>query len=240
MTTMIDGPVQDVSDPAAKAFEALREEVALMRRAMAGLAAERASIEIPDYSATLGVIAKGIADVADTTARLASRPALGLTPSEIIRQIAAGAVEARRDDHAMWQSARAYLDEVSQNLKTRLHVARQADAQNQWLLISGSTGLLAGMLVWALGFGPFVRAMPPSWRFPEHIAARMLQLNMWSAGEQLMRSSQPDDFHRLVQASYLADDNRDRISACQTSAARMGKPAPCVVLVQPVAPASGR
>ena len=59
MKTMIDGPVQDVPDPAAKAFEALREEVALARRAVAGLAAERASIEIPDYSATLGEIAKG-------------------------------------------------------------------------------------------------------------------------------------------------------------------------------------
>ena len=240
MTTIIDGPVQDVPDPAAKAFEALREEVALARRAVAGLAAERASIEIPDYSATLGEIAKGMADMAETTARLASRPALNLTPGGIAQQIAAGAIESRRDDHAMLQSACKHLDQVSLDLKTRLSLARQADAQNRWLAISASTGLLAGMLLWALGFGPVVRVMPASWRLPEHMAARMLRLDMWSAGEQLLRSSQPDNFHRLVQASYLADDNRDRISACQASAARMQKPAPCVVQVQPAAPASER
>ena len=240
MATMIDGPAQDVSDPAAKAFEALREEVALSRRAVAGLAAERASIEIPDYSATLGEIAKGIADMAETTARLASRPALSLMPSEIARQIAASAVESRRDDHAKLESACKYLDEVSVHLKTRLSLARKADAQNQWLMISGLTGLLAGILLWALGFGPMVRAMPSSWRLPEHMAARMLQLDTWSAGEQLMRSAQPDNFHRLVLASYLADDNRDRISACQASAARLQKPVTCVVQVQPAAPASER
>ena len=38
---------QPEADPATLAFEALREEVALVRRAVAGLAAERASIEIP-------------------------------------------------------------------------------------------------------------------------------------------------------------------------------------------------
>ena len=43
-------------DPAPLAFEALRGEVALVRRAVAGLAAERASIDIPDYSETLGQI----------------------------------------------------------------------------------------------------------------------------------------------------------------------------------------
>ena len=36
------------ADPATLAFEALREEVALGRRAVAGLSAERASIEIPE------------------------------------------------------------------------------------------------------------------------------------------------------------------------------------------------
>ena len=44
---------QAEADPATLAFEALREEVALVRRAVAGLAAERAAIEIPDYSEEL-------------------------------------------------------------------------------------------------------------------------------------------------------------------------------------------
>ena len=44
------------ADPATLAFEALREEVGLVRRAVAGLSAERAANETPDYSETLGKI----------------------------------------------------------------------------------------------------------------------------------------------------------------------------------------
>lgn len=42
--------------PAALAFDTLREAVALMRRAVVELAAERTAIEIPDYSETLAKI----------------------------------------------------------------------------------------------------------------------------------------------------------------------------------------
>ena len=58
---------QAEADPATLAFEALREEVALVRRAVAGLAAERTSIEIPDYSETLGQIMR--ASCGDDTKR---------------------------------------------------------------------------------------------------------------------------------------------------------------------------
>ena len=37
------------ADPAAQAFEALRQEIALLRRAVTGLAADQSSIEVPDY-----------------------------------------------------------------------------------------------------------------------------------------------------------------------------------------------
>jgi hypothetical protein len=48
-------------DSAAAAFEALREEVALVRRAVCGLAAERATTTIPYYSQTLANILQAVA-----------------------------------------------------------------------------------------------------------------------------------------------------------------------------------
>ena len=66
-------------DPAALAFEALREEVALARRAVAGLAAERASIEIPDYSESLGKIMQSSAATAKTLRALTEVPILHAT-----------------------------------------------------------------------------------------------------------------------------------------------------------------
>ena len=49
-----DAPVPEAAgDPAAEAFARLEGELALMRRAVQHLAAERADIVIPDYGATL-------------------------------------------------------------------------------------------------------------------------------------------------------------------------------------------
>ena len=48
----------DQGDPAAVAFEAMRSELALLRRAVEGLAVERGAADVPDYSETLGVISK--------------------------------------------------------------------------------------------------------------------------------------------------------------------------------------
>ena len=48
-------------DAAAEAFEGVRGELALLRRAVERLSAERAEVpEIPDYSETLGKMAKAL------------------------------------------------------------------------------------------------------------------------------------------------------------------------------------
>ena len=57
-----DPPVPEVAgDPAAEAFARLEGELALMRRAVQHLAAERADIVIPDYGPTLTDMVKRIA-----------------------------------------------------------------------------------------------------------------------------------------------------------------------------------
>jgi hypothetical protein len=43
-------------DPAEAAFARMQGELALLRRAIEAMAAERAGLEIPDYSATLSQI----------------------------------------------------------------------------------------------------------------------------------------------------------------------------------------
>ena len=89
---------QAEADPATLAFEALREEVALVRRAVAGLAAERASIEIPDYSETLGHIMRAFSATRESVKALAEMPALRLSAKDWSHEIATAAQEARRFD----------------------------------------------------------------------------------------------------------------------------------------------
>ncbi|WP_168073338.1 hypothetical protein [Caulobacter sp. SSI4214] len=79
---------------AAAAFEALRREVALLNVAVAGLAAERTPT--PDYSETLGEIAKGVSVAVGRLGKIMASPAFAQSPADLAGQIAAGGEEIRR------------------------------------------------------------------------------------------------------------------------------------------------
>jgi len=69
-----DAPVPEAAgDPAAEAFARLEGELALMRRAVQHLAAERADIVIPDYGATLTDMAKRMGAISESLKGMASR-----------------------------------------------------------------------------------------------------------------------------------------------------------------------
>ena len=159
-------PSQAPADPAALAFEALREEVALVRRAVTGLAAERAAIEIPDYSETLGQIMRTSEATAASLKALAARPALRLTAQDWGREIAVASEQARRADQQALTQARDTLQQAAREMTAKLTSAKSADKQRQWLLGTWTAGFFAGMILLAIGIGPVVRAMPESWHWP--------------------------------------------------------------------------
>ena len=104
----------DGQDDAAQAFEDLRAEVTLMRRAIERLTAERTELpEGPDYSETLGVISHNLSAVAQRIDALLKSPALALTPAEINRQIieigTAGRSEDRRAIAAAHRQPAAFI-----------------------------------------------------------------------------------------------------------------------------------
>jgi len=88
MSETTEGATVPVNEAAA-AFEELRQEIALMRRAVAGLSAEHASIEVPDYSQTLGQMGKALNAILRTNKELAEAPALRMNAQNWAEQIAA-------------------------------------------------------------------------------------------------------------------------------------------------------
>ncbi|MET0376493.1 MAG: hypothetical protein ABW128_19850, partial [Rhizorhabdus sp.] len=89
----------DGGDEAARAFEGLRGEVTLLRRAVERLTAERAGNgDAPDYSETLGAIANNITATARAVDALVNSPALALTPEELNRRIVEAGVAGRSED----------------------------------------------------------------------------------------------------------------------------------------------
>jgi len=136
------GPV----DEAAAAFEALRQEIALMRRAVAGLSAEHASLEVPDYSQTLGQMGKALNAILRTNKDLAEAPALRMTAQNWAEEIAAASRTARQADREALDRARSGFDEITRVLTASFVSARTADAQFNWVLGAGG-GLVVGVLI---------------------------------------------------------------------------------------------
>jgi Family of unknown function (DUF6118) len=203
------------ADPAALAFKALREEVALVRLAVAGLAADCAAIEIPDYSETLGQIVRASEATAASLKTLTAMPALRLTAQDWGQEIAVASEQARRADQQALTQARDALQQAARDMTAKLTSAKSADKQRQWLLGTWTGGFLAGMLLLAIGIGPGVRAMPESWHWPESMAADIVGMDQETAGARLIETAAPDRWRDLVLDYPIVRDNRDALARCK-------------------------
>jgi hypothetical protein len=222
----------DGDDEAAKAFDDLRSEVSLLRRAVERLAAERAEpSEMPDYAETLGVISQNLSATAQRVDALVHSPALSLTPEELGRQTLAASYNARREDHRAFVAAREGLDEVATKIGRQLESRLMADEQRQRVRRVGMIGLALGMALWAIA-GPIVRTVPVGWHWPERMAARSLRMPMWEGGQHLMRTASPAAFVGIAANSRMAVTNREVLEACRTRAAKAEKAVRCTIEVE--------
>lgn len=231
-----DPPTPDTAgDPAAEAFARLEGELALMRRAVQHLAAERADFVIPDYGPTLTDMAKRMGAIDGSLKSMAGHPAMQMTPDSIGNRIAAAAEAARRSDQDRISQARSDLNHATQEMRSVTIHARTAAEQRQQLYQVAGGALLAGILLCSFLPGTIARTMPESWHWPERMAARMVGASSrWDAGARMMQSDSPEAWNALVQAADIQRDNRDAIDACRKSAATSQKSVQCTFSVRAV------
>lgn len=221
-------------DAAAEAFEELRAEVTLLRRAVERLAAERAELPQPkDYDETLGRIAKAINKLAERMDMLAERPGISITPEGIARQIAAAGGTTRAEDQRTIAAAGKALEDATRTLHGYVVSARRSDEQNRWLAWTAIGGVALGMFLWAVFAGTVARAVPESWLWPERIAARTLRLDTWTASRRLAAVSQPETWNAMVAGAAIVQDNREAIDRCRKAASRTRESVRCTVDIDP-------
>lgn len=218
---------------AAQAFEELRAEVTLMRRAVERLTAERMEVpEPPDYSETLGVIANNITATAQRVDMLVKSPMLAMTPEQLAGRITAVASTARQEDRQTIATARTSLEDVTRQLHSYVVSARRGDEQNRWLMWTAIGGVVIGIILWTVFAGVVARAMPASWQWPEKMAARSLDLPMWEGGQRLMRASAPDAFANIAAGDRIVTANRKVLEACRQRANRSQETIRCTINVE--------
>lgn len=192
-------------DPAAAAFEELRREVAMVHRAMGGLAAERTTI--PDYSETLGQILQACKAAAWRFEKLAELPALRLTPETIGRQIDAAAEVSRRAHEAV-------LQQTTRELNAYIQSARTTKSQSIWLAATGAVCLFVGIALGVVIAGHVEGAPTDDHQSPEAKSAAILGMDQTSAGEYLIQTSAPQLWQDIVLGNRIVTANRHTLDVC--------------------------
>lgn len=140
-------PKQDQLDPAAKAFETLRDEVSELRQSIDQLTRQIQLIPTQDYRRTLAEILRAQVTMSGEIKDLKSHPAINLTPEGFINKL-----EEIKD--RILEKERKGLRETEDTLRFNsntignwIEQARKANRQNWWLVLVGCVGLFIGGLI---------------------------------------------------------------------------------------------
>lgn len=129
----------------AEAFEALRREVALLRRALEGLAAEQKAQ--PDYSGVLAGIGTRIREQNATLGAMAEAPALQLTPEAMAQQILRASEQVRAEDARLLSLAQNGMTGAARQIEAVLATARTAQQQKRRQILAAVVGIILGVII---------------------------------------------------------------------------------------------
>src|SRR3954468_7563136 len=180
----------DQLDDATRAFDDLRAEVAVLRRAVEALGPTLKENRAPDYSLSLGQLAKPQAAIGTRLEAIEGHPALRITPAafgeQVERAVTNASREARREAEDLVQG----ISGVCRDAKAMLGSARTREAQNWQLAQAAVLGVVAGLVLFPLLGFPIARNLPFG-SLPDRLATAVLGEDGWSAGAGLMSRSNP-------------------------------------------------
>ncbi len=135
---------QDELDPAARAFEALRDEVTDLRQSINQLSQNIQLIPTQDYRRTLAEILRAQDNMSGEIKDLKSHPAINLTPEGFINKL-----EEIKD--RVLEKERKHLRQTEDTLRFNsntighwIEQAREANRQNWWLVLVSVLGFVLG------------------------------------------------------------------------------------------------
>lgn len=218
---------EDHAGDPAQAFEDLRAEVSVLRRAIEALPATIRENRPPDYSADLGVLGKGLDEIGEQLEAIQKSPALMMSPE------AQGQAIARAGNNLVREAAQR-LDRAAQAIEDErgrlAGIVDQAWAQDrQFKLFCWTAGIAVAV---GLVLSPLIAGLLP-FGLNTRIAALVMRADRWTAGEELMRAGNPAGWAQLDADTRLVSDNREAVEACRASPAKTGKAQQCVVTLAP-------
>jgi len=213
------------TDP-AQAFEDLRAEVSVLRKAIEALPDVLDRNRAPDYGPDFGVIGQGMDAIGVALENLQKHPALKMTAEQHGAAIANAGSGLIREAAQKLERAAQETDRERYNLSQMIGtLATKEQRRRFWAIILP--------LVFVLGFMAFpfaMRVMPAG--FKREVAATVMDAGEWDSGTALMKAGNPDGWAQLTADADLVSANRDKITDCRTAAGKAKKEQRCVITVQ--------
>lgn len=215
---------EGAGDP-ARAFEDLRAEVAVMRRAVEALPGAWEENRPPDYSPDLGRIVKALTDVGSHLAGIEAHPGLRLTPARFAQEIEqAGNRLVREAVQALGQARQSFQNERLQLSEAVGTAWRKRDIAGLMIALP----VLAGLIT--LAFSPVLLGwLPFGWNTVA--AAAIMRDNRWDAGWDLLRAVDPVAAEEAAEGFNLVQANQAALAACREAAEKTGKEQRCTIIV---------
>ncbi|MGH7187569.1 MAG: DUF6118 family protein [Acetobacteraceae bacterium] len=207
---------------AEQAFAALRAEVAAQHRVLERMAAALAASdrqEAPDYSPTLGAIARELKSVTARLGALEQMPALAVTPGHQAAGLRLEIEKAGEEVRRGLGHSRVALDGAVSTLLDLIGAVRERKDQRQWLCMVGGIGVMLGVLLW------FLLPLVLPWGAGDWLSALPIGGGPWQAGASLMRRADPAAWERMVRLYQACPPNR-ATELCEASIATRPVPSP--------------
>ena len=210
---------------AAQAFEELTAEIAALKASVDELASGIYAHPPPDYTTSLGAIAKGLTEVSGRLAQIEQHPALRVTPANFGEAVARAGSGAMREAVNQLDQARRDSERMIHGLAEIIGSARTQDRQFKWVAITAAVALAGGLIV-----SPFLARLLP-FGIDGRMAATIMGADRWNAGAALMAAQSPEAWRVLMDAGKLTADNSAALAACRDAAAKAKKEQHCTVVV---------
>ena len=209
----------------AQAFEDLRAEVSVLRKAIEALPDALDRNRSPDYSPDFAVIGQGMDAIGVSLENLQKHPALKMTAEQHGAAIANAGGALIREAVQKFDLAAQGADRERYNITNLIGTVRSNADQRFYLTIAVAIGLVVGFGV----FPVVMRTMP--FGINSAMAAVIMHADRWDAGIALMKDGNPDGWEQLTADANLVSANREKITDCRTAAAKEKKEQRCAITV---------
>lgn len=216
------------TDPAARAFDDLRAEVSVLRRAVEALPEAWHENRPPDYSPDLGRIVNALRAVGEGLKAVEATPMLKSEPSAYRYAVEQAGMAASQRMQNTFDGAIREVQAERKRLAGIIGEARDREQQRWWVLGAAGLAFLCGLGVAV----PLFREIP--WGGDLRIASFIVGGDDgWDSGRTMMRVTRPDVWNHLLWEDRVVQSNYEKIKACQDESNKSKATEGCIIGVKP-------